>query len=63
MGHSACLEAMNRACELAKESGIAMVGVYNGSHCGALSYFMMQAISDTFSPAVPIEEISMSLPC
>lgn len=45
MGHSACLEAMNRACELAKESGIAMVGVYNGSHCGALSYFMMQAIS------------------
>ncbi len=45
MGHPACLEAMNRACELAKESGIAMVGVHNGSHCGALSYFMLQAIS------------------
>jgi len=45
MGHPACLEAMNRACELAKVSGIAMVGVHNGSHCGALSYFMLQAIS------------------
>jgi ureidoglycolate dehydrogenase (NAD+) len=45
MGHAACFEAMNRACELAKESGIAMVGVHNGSHCGALSYFMLQATS------------------
>lgn len=45
MGHPACLEAMDKACDLAKESGIAMVGVYNGSHCGALSYFMMHAVS------------------
>lgn len=45
MGHSACLEAMSKACGLAKESGIAMVGVYNGSHCGALSYFMMHAVA------------------
>ncbi len=45
MGHSACLEAMDKACGLAKESGIAMVGVYNGSHCGALSYFMLHAVS------------------
>ena len=45
MGHAACLEAMDRACELASETGIAMVGVYNGSHCGALSYFVLHAIS------------------
>lgn len=45
MGHPACLEAMDKACDLAKESGIAMVGVYNGSHCGALSYFMAHAVS------------------
>ncbi|BHH82019.1 ureidoglycolate dehydrogenase [Desulforhopalus sp. 52FAK] len=44
MGHSACLEAMDHACELAKASGIAMVGVENGSHCGALSYFIMRAL-------------------
>lgn len=45
MGHSACLEAMDRACELAQETGIAMVGVENGSHCGALSYFVLEAVS------------------
>ena len=44
MGHSACIQAMDHACELAKVSGIAMVGVENGSHCGALSYFLMRAL-------------------
>lgn len=44
MGHPACLEAMSKACELASETGIAMVGVENGSHCGALSYFVLEAI-------------------
>lgn len=45
MGHPACMAAMDKACELAKDSGIAMVGVHNGSHCGALSYFMLRAVS------------------
>lgn len=45
MGHVACIDAMEHACELAKETGIAMVGVENGSHCGALSYFLQTAIS------------------
>lgn len=44
MGHVACIEAMDKACELAKDTGIAMVGVENGSHCGALSYFLIRAI-------------------
>ena len=44
MGHPACLEAMGKACELAQETGIAMVGVENGSHCGALSYFVLEAV-------------------
>ena len=44
MGHVACLEAMEHACALAKESGIAMVGVVNGSHCGALSYFLLHGL-------------------
>ncbi len=44
MGHVACIEAMDQACNLAKETGIAMVGVENGSHCGALSYFLMRAL-------------------
>ncbi|WP_419174335.1 ureidoglycolate dehydrogenase [Desulfosediminicola sp.] len=44
MGHVACYEAMDKAIDMASESGIAMVGVENGSHCGALSYFTMQAV-------------------
>ena len=44
MGHAACIAAMDKACDLAETSGIAMVGVVNGSHCGALSYFLMRAI-------------------
>ncbi len=45
MGHVATAEAMDHAVELAKESGIAMVGVVNSSHCGALSYFVSRAVA------------------
>lgn len=44
MGHPACLEAMHYACDLARETGIAVVGVTNASHCGALSYFVLEAV-------------------
>lgn len=44
MGHVACCDAMDEAIVLAKDSGIAMVGVENGSHCGALSYFVLRAV-------------------
>lgn len=43
MGHVACDRAMSRAIEVAGETGIAMVGVEDGSHCGALSYFVLKA--------------------
>lgn len=43
MGHVACCDAMDKAIEMAKTTGIAMVGVENGSHCGALSYFVLRA--------------------
>lgn len=45
MGHVACCEAMDKAVEMAKTTGIAMVGVENGSHCGALSYFVLRAVA------------------
>ena len=45
MGHVATAEAIDHAVELAKESGIAMVGVVNSSHCGALSYFVSRAVA------------------
>ena len=45
MGHVATVEAMDHAVKLAKESGIAMVGVVNSSHCGALSYAVSKAVA------------------
>lgn len=45
MGHVACCEAMDKAVDMAKDSGIAMVGIENGSHCGALSYFVLRAVA------------------
>lgn len=46
MGHVACLQAMEKAVECAKNTGIAMCGVENGSHCGALSYFVLRAVHE-----------------
>ncbi|EKO3803672.1 TPA: Ldh family oxidoreductase [Vibrio harveyi] len=43
MGHSALISATDYAIDLAKETGLGFVSVKNGSHCGALSYFMEQA--------------------
>jgi len=43
MGHVAGIEAMNHAIEMATTCGIAMVGIVDSSHCGALSYFVSQA--------------------
>ncbi len=43
MGHVASVEAMTRAVEMAPETGIAMVGIEDSSHCGALSYFVSRA--------------------
>lgn len=43
MGHVAGIAAMNHAIDMAAESGIAMVGIEDSSHCGALSYFVAQA--------------------
>jgi ureidoglycolate dehydrogenase (NAD+) len=34
---------MKHAIETATQTGIAMVGVQDGSHCGALSYFVLEA--------------------
>jgi ureidoglycolate dehydrogenase (NAD+) len=42
-GHVAAKEAMDEAINMAKENGIAVVGVRRISHSGALSYFVQQA--------------------
>ncbi len=44
LGHVAMWHAMNHAIGMAKESGLALVGVRKSSHCGALSFYIYQAI-------------------
>lgn len=43
VGHVAAKKAMDHAIEMAKESGIAVVGVRRIGHSGALSYYVQQA--------------------
>jgi ureidoglycolate dehydrogenase (NAD+) len=38
-GHAAGIAAIDKAIELARETGLGFVGVFNSSHCGAMSYF------------------------
>lgn len=42
-GFAACKEAMDEAIKMAKESGVAIVGIENMSHSGAIAYYTHQA--------------------
>lgn len=44
MGHVASKLAMQEAIRVAKDQGMAMVGVYNSSHNGALAYYAQMAL-------------------
>ena len=44
LGHPTMRQAMKIAIDLAKGTGIALVGVRNSSHCGALSFYVSHAI-------------------
>ncbi len=46
VGHFMAKKAMEEAIAIAKENGIAVVGVRNISHSGALSYFVEQAADE-----------------
>jgi ureidoglycolate dehydrogenase (NAD+) len=43
-GHVTNWDAMGLAIEMARESGVAFVGVNHSNHCGALSFFVYRAI-------------------
>jgi ureidoglycolate dehydrogenase (NAD+) len=43
-GHIANWDAMGHAIDIAKESGIGLVGVNHSNHCGALSFFAYRAL-------------------
>ncbi|RDU38228.1 ureidoglycolate dehydrogenase [Neobacillus piezotolerans] len=45
-GHVAAKVAMDEAIKMAKENGVAVVGVRRIGHSGALSYFVQQAVNE-----------------
>ena len=45
-GHQAAKQAMEKAIAMAKENGVAVVGVKNISHSGALGYFVEMAAAE-----------------
>ncbi|MFQ3620914.1 MAG: Ldh family oxidoreductase [Spirochaetales bacterium] len=44
LGHVSTRFATQKALEKAREQGIALVGIKNNSHCGALAYFVQMAL-------------------
>lgn len=44
LGHVVATRAMEKAVEMAQSKGVGMVAVKNSSHCGALSYIVLQAV-------------------
>ncbi|MFP4424974.1 MAG: Ldh family oxidoreductase [Spirochaetaceae bacterium] len=52
VGHVAAKFATRHSIELAKEHGMALVGVKNSSHCGALAYYVNMALEEKFAAVV-----------
>jgi LDH2 family malate/lactate/ureidoglycolate dehydrogenase len=44
IGNVVCYKAANLAIQKAASSGVSVVGVKNGTHCGALAYYAMMAL-------------------
>lgn len=54
MGHPAARLATEEAIRLAGEHGIALVGVKNSSHCGALAYYMNMVLKKRFAGIIAV---------
>src|SRR5215471_14532789 len=45
LGHVTVWNAMQKAIEIARETGVSFVGVRKSNHCGALSFYAHEAIA------------------
>lgn len=61
-GHVAAKKAMDHAIELAKENGVAIVGVKSISHSGALSYYVQQAAKNNLIGISVCQSDPMAVP-
>ena len=62
MGHVAAKFAADESIRLAGEHGIALVGVKNGSHCGALAYYIDLALQRKFASIVLVNTDKCVIP-
>ena len=62
MGHVAAKFAADASVRLAGEHGIALVGVKNGSHCGALAYYVDLALQRKFAAIVSVNTDACVIP-
>lgn len=62
VGHVAAKRAMDHAIEMAKDSGIAVVGVREISHSGALSYYVQQAAREDLIGLSVVQSDPMVVP-
>ncbi|WP_319561684.1 Ldh family oxidoreductase [Marispirochaeta sp.] len=62
MGHVAASTATEKAIEIASEQGIALVGVKNSSHCGALAYYVNMALEKKMASIVSANTDSAVVP-
>lgn len=61
-GHVAAKEAMNEAIHMAKDNGVAIVGVKRIAHSGALSYYTEQAARENMIAISVCQSDSMVVP-
>ncbi len=62
MGHVAGVFAMKAAIAKAREHGLAMVGVLNSSHAGALAYYAQQALDAKMASIVCVDTDRLVVP-
>ncbi len=62
MGHIAAKMATEKAIEIARDQGIALIGVKNSSHCGALAYYVNMALEEKMASMVSANTDSAVVP-
>lgn len=62
MGHVAAVHAMNEALRVAKDQGMAMIGVLNSSHAGALAYYAQMALDRKMASLICIDTDRLVVP-
>ena len=62
MGHVAAKFATEAAIGLAREHGMALVGVKNSSHCGALAYYVQQVLDAGMASIVCVNTDKVVVP-